>query len=92
MYRKLVEFCSKGEFFFKYVKTFNMDEYVVFFRDYFESYYLFMWENFFKYIDIEFSNVYILDGNVLDFVKECDDFEVKIIEVGGIDFFVGGKC
>ena len=92
MYRKLVEFCSKGELSFKYVKTFNMDEYVALPRDHPESYHSFMWENFFKHIDIEPSNAHILDGNAPDLVKECDDFEVKITEAGGIDLFVGGKC
>ena len=92
MYRKLVEFCSKGELSFKYVKTFNMDEYVALPRDHPESYHSFMWENFFKHIDIDPSNAHILDGNAPDLVKECDDFEVKITEAGGIDLFVGGKC
>ena len=91
MYRKLVEFCSKGELSFKYVKTFNMDEYVALPRDHPESYHSFMWENFFKHIDIDPSNAHILDGNAPDLVKECDDFEVKITEAGGIDLFVGGK-
>jgi len=90
MYRKLVEFCSKGELSFKYVKTFNMDEYVALPRDHPESYHSFMWENFFKHIDIDPSNAHILDGNAPDLVKECDKFEVKIIKAGGIDLFVGG--
>ena len=92
MYRKLVEFCSKGELSFKYVKTFNMDEYVALPRDHPESYHSFMWENFFKHIDMEPNKAHKLDGNAPDLVKECDDFEVKITEAGGIDLFVGGKC
>ena len=92
MYRKLVEFCSRGELSFKYVKTFNMDEYVALPRDHPESYHSFMWENFFKHIDIDPSNAHILDGNAPDLVKECDDFEAEIIKAGGIDLFVGGKC
>ncbi len=28
MYQKLIEYCKAGELSFKYVKAFNMDEYV----------------------------------------------------------------
>lgn len=49
-----------------------------------------MFENFFKHIDIDPKNVHILDGNAPDLQKECDDFEAKIKEAGGIELFVGG--
>lgn len=91
MYKKLVEFYKKGEVSFKYVKTFNMDEYVALPRDHPESYHSYMWENLFKHIDIDPENVNILDGNAKDLVKECDDYEKKIKEAGGVDLFVGGK-
>ena len=90
MYKKLVEFCRKGELSFKYVKTFNMDEYVGLPRDHPESYHSFMWENFFKHIDIDPSNAHVLDGNAPDLVKECDDYERKITGAGGVDLFIGG--
>lgn len=41
-----------GEVSFKYVVIFNMDEYVGLVVDYFEFYCLFMYNNFFNYIDI----------------------------------------
>lgn len=53
MYRKLIEFCEAGQLSFKYVKTFNMDEYVGLPVDHPESYHYFMYENFFKHIDID---------------------------------------
>lgn len=90
MYKKLVEFYNKGKLSFKYVKTFNMDEYVGLPRDHPESYHSFMWENFFKFINIEPSNAHILDGNVEDLTAECDNYEAKITEAGGIHLFVGG--
>jgi glucosamine-6-phosphate deaminase len=49
-----------------------------------------MFHNFFKHIDIDPVNTHILDGNAADLVKECDDFEVKIKEAGGIELFIGG--
>lgn len=53
-----------------------------------------MWNNFFKHIDIDPNNAHILDGNALDLQAECDAFEKKIEEAGGIELFVGGmgKC
>lgn len=53
MYRNLVKYCEEDQISFKYVKTFNMDEYVGIPRDHPESYHYFMYENFFKHIDID---------------------------------------
>uniref|UniRef100_A0A8C3RF06 Glucosamine-6-phosphate deaminase 1 n=1 Tax=Cyanoderma ruficeps TaxID=181631 RepID=A0A8C3RF06_9PASS len=89
-YSKLVEYYRNGDLSFKYVKTFNMDEYVGLPRDHPESYHSFMWNNFFKHIDISPENVHILDGNAPDLQAECDAFEEKIKAAGGIELFVGG--
>ncbi|KAF3838199.1 hypothetical protein F7725_009967 [Dissostichus mawsoni] len=85
-YKKLIEYYKTGEISFQYVKTFNMDEYV----DHPESYHSFMWNNFFKHIDIKAENTHILDGNVVDLQTECEAFEEKITAAGGIELFVGG--
>ncbi|XP_074649903.1 glucosamine-6-phosphate deaminase 1-like [Tubulanus polymorphus] len=89
-YKKLIEFYQKGEISFKYVKTFNMDEYVGLPISHPESYHTFMWENLFKHIDIKPENAHILDGNAQDLVAECNSFEQKIKDAGGIELFVGG--
>lgn len=49
-----------------------------------------MYNNFFKHIDIDPSNVHILDGNAPDLHAECANFELKIKEAGGVELFVGG--
>jgi glucosamine-6-phosphate deaminase len=90
MYSKLVEYYKAGKVSFKYVKTFNMDEYVGLARNHQESYHHFMFDNLFKHIDIDPSNVHILDGNAPDLVKECEGYEKLIKEAGGIELFVGG--
>lgn len=90
MYKKLAEYHKKGELSFKYVKTFNMDEYVGLPRDHPESYHTFMFENLFKHIDIDPKNVHILDGNAPDLKNECDLYEQKIKEAGGVELFIGG--
>ncbi|XP_013389424.1 glucosamine-6-phosphate isomerase 1-like [Lingula anatina] len=89
-YKKLIEFYKKGELSFKYVKTFNMDEYVALPRNHPESYHSFMWHNFFKHIDILPENAHLLDGNAEDKVAECEHFEEEIKKAGGIELFMGG--
>ncbi|MEQ2211850.1 Glucosamine-6-phosphate isomerase 1 [Xenoophorus captivus] len=89
-YKKLIEYYKNGEISFEFVKTFNMDEYVGLPRDHPESYHSFMWNNFFKHIDIRAENTHILDGNAADLQAECSSFEEKIAEAGGIELFVGG--
>ncbi|XP_044254091.1 glucosamine-6-phosphate isomerase isoform X2 [Tribolium madens] len=90
MYQKLIEFYNAGKVSFKYVKTFNMDEYVNLPRDHPESYHYYMWNNFFKHIDIDPQNAHILDGNASDLVDECNNYEKKISEAGGVELFIGG--
>ncbi|XKL61286.1 hypothetical protein PGB90_008343 [Kerria lacca] len=90
MYQKLIEFHRAGKVSFKYVKTFNMDEYVGLPREHPESYHYFMWNNFFKHIDIQPANVNILNGNAVDLDKECENYEKKIVSAGGIHLFIGG--
>lgn len=92
MYQKLIEYHKAGKVSFRYVKTFNMDEYVNLPRDHCESYHYYMWNNFFKHIDIVPQNVHILDGNVNDLVAECTKYEKDIEEAGGIELFIGGIC
>ncbi|XP_056626147.1 glucosamine-6-phosphate isomerase 1 [Triplophysa dalaica] len=89
-YKKLIEYHKRGEVSFQYVKTFNMDEYVGLPREHPESYHSFMWNNFFKHIDIRAENAHILDGNASNLEKECQDFEAQIKAAGGIELFVGG--
>lgn len=59
-------------------------------RDHPESYHYFMWNNFFKHIDIDPANAHILDGNAVDLTLECASFEKKIADAGGVELFIGG--
>jgi len=89
-YRELINLYKQGKISFQNVITFNMDEYVGLPEDHPESYHYFMWSNFFSHIDIKKENVNILNGNAADLQKECDDYEQKIKDVGGIHLFLGG--
>ena len=67
-----------------------MDEYVGLPRDHTESYHYFMWNNFFKHIDILPENVHILNGNALDLQAECEAYEAEMKAAGGVHLFIGG--
>lgn len=90
LYRNLIKLNKEGKVSFKNVVTFNMDEYCGIPRDHEQSYYTFMWTNFFNQIDILPENVNILNGNAEDPIAECVRYEEKIKSYGGIDLFMGG--
>ena len=90
VYGKLIELYEGRKVSFKHVVTFNMDEYVGIPKSHTQSYYSFMWDNFFEQIDILPENANILNGNALDLVAECEAYEAKIKAVGGIHLFLGG--
>ena len=90
MYKCLIELNKAGKVSFQNVITFNMDEYVALPQDHKESFYSFMWTNFFNHIDIPRKNVNILNGNAENLEAECEFYEAKICAVGGIDLFLGG--
>lgn len=89
-YKELINLNQAGDVSFKNVITFNMDEYVALPKEHPESYYSFMWNNFFNHIDIREDNVNILNGNATDLEAECAGYEERIRQFGGIDLFLGG--
>jgi len=90
VYNELIALYKLGKVSFKYVSTFNMDEYVGLAPDHPQSYHYFMWTNFFSHIDIRMENVNILNGLANDLKLECAQYEEKIVKAGGIDLFLGG--
>jgi len=90
MYRSLIESYKSKQVSFEHVITFNMDEYVGLPKEHPESYYSFMWNNFFNHINIKPENVNILNGNAKDLEAECVAYEEKMKKLGGIDLFLGG--
>jgi len=90
MYKELIKLNQAKKVSFKNVVTFNMDEYVKIAEDHPESYHSFMWNNFFGQLDIVKENVNILDGNAKDLAAECERYEKKMKQAGGIELFVGG--
>ncbi|KAG1722316.1 hypothetical protein EDB19DRAFT_1768386 [Suillus lakei] len=89
-YKALINKVKEGSLSFKHVVTFNMDEYVGIPRDHSESYHTFMFREFFSHIDIPPSQVNLLDGNAEDLIAECNAYESRIKQCGGIELFLGG--
>ena len=61
-YRELIKLYQAGKLSFENVITFNMDEYIGLDEKHPQSYHYFMWENFFKHINIKKENINMLDG------------------------------
>ena len=89
-YKQLIDLYKQGLVSFKHVITFNMDEYVGIAKENPQSYYSFMWDNFFSHIDILPENAHILNGNAADLEAECANYEQEIKKLGGIQLFFGG--
>ncbi len=90
VYNTLIDMYQKGKVSFKNVITFNMDEYIGLSAEHPQSYHYFMWENFFKHIDINPENVHILNGMTTNSQEECANYEEAILKAGGIHLFLGG--
>ncbi|MCK4795490.1 MAG: glucosamine-6-phosphate deaminase [Desulfobacteraceae bacterium] len=90
VYQGWIKRYQTGDISFKNIVTFNMDEYVGIPEDHPESYHSFMYTNLFNHIDIPRENINILNGNAPDLVLECQNYEAKIKEYGGIELFLGG--
>ena len=89
-YRELIRLYRENKLSFRNIITFNMDEYVELPEDHPESYHYFMYNNLFNHIDIPPENINFLDGNAPDLEKNCQEYEQKIKNVGGVDLFLGG--
>ena len=90
MYRRLVAVHRTVGLDFSEVTTFNLDEYIGMGPDNPQSYHYFMWENFFKHINIRPENVYLPDGMAEDMEAEGQRYEKLIEGKGGIDLQVLG--
>ncbi|MCL2815580.1 MAG: glucosamine-6-phosphate deaminase [Oscillospiraceae bacterium] len=90
MYSKLAEMNKSGELDFSGVVTFNLDEYYPIKKDNPQSYDKFMHDKFFGKINIDKKNANIPDGEALDAVLQCAEYEKKIESAGGIDLMVIG--
>jgi glucosamine-6-phosphate deaminase len=92
MYRELIRMHREEGLDFSRVITFNLDEYYPMSPQDRHSYHAWMWENFFKHVNIRPENIHIPDGTVpLNRMEEyCAEYEQAIRRAGGIDLMVLG--
>jgi len=90
LYRCLIDIAVAEKLDFSQVTTFNLDEYEGLPAAHPESYHSFMQRNLFDGLGLSDSQTNILDGMAVDPAAECDRFEQKIREAGGIDLQVLG--
>lgn len=84
-YEELVELYRTGVVDFSDVTTFNLDEYFGIPQDNEYSYHYYMMKNLFKHISINLERTYIPNGMTEDIKAECQFYDAKIEEMGGID-------
>ena len=63
MYKELIRLNQEEKVDFSKVITFNLDEYYGLSPEHPQSYYFFMWDNFFKHINIKKENIHLLNSS-----------------------------
>ena len=84
-YKHLVDRYEKGDLDFSRVSSINLDEYKNLSRDNEQSYFYFMYNNLFRYININLNNTHLPNGMEPDSEKECKKYDQIIESLGGID-------
>jgi len=90
MYQKMIKKNQQGDLDFSDIHTFNLDEYIGLPADHHQSFRYFMHQQLFDHINLPQENINFLDGIVDDIQAECNRYENKISELGGIDVQVLG--
>ncbi len=90
MYKELIRLNQERKADFPEVVTFNLDEYYGLSPEHPQSYHFFMWDSFFKHINIKPENVHLLNGVTKNIDKECKQYEDLIQKSGGIDLQILG--
>ncbi|MFI3115914.1 MAG: glucosamine-6-phosphate deaminase [Clostridia bacterium] len=90
MYKEIVKMHKNGQVSFGKVSTVNLDEYRGVDKENNQSYYYYMKEQIFKFIDINTKNTYIPNGMNENSDQECENYEKIIENLGGIDLQILG--
>ncbi len=84
-YKKLVEKHNKKKIFSSNLTTFNLDEYVGLPSNHPQSFHYYMKNNLFEHVEIPDQNYHIPNGTAENLKKECEEYEIKIKNAGGIN-------
>ena len=88
VYEELVRMHQEEDLSFVNVVTFNLDEYYPMDKGNIQSYFYFMHEYLFNHVNILPEHINIPNGSIQkqDLHKYCEDYELKIKALGGLDF------
>ncbi|MBQ6569641.1 MAG: glucosamine-6-phosphate deaminase [Clostridia bacterium] len=89
-YKFMIKAYEDGIVDYSKVTTFNLDEYVGLGHEHDQSYYYFMHDNLFNYINVPEESINVLSGTAADPDKECAEYEARIDAAGGIDLQILG--
>ena len=84
-YQQLIEWYQKGDVDFSQVTTINLDEYRGLSKQHPQSYWYFMHENFFDFVNVPEENINVPDGANPDSTAACKAYDEVIRKAGGID-------
>lgn len=85
IYKQLIDWYQKGDIDFSKIRSVNLDEYCCLSPENQQSYHFYMYNNFFKHINIKMENTFIPNGQAEDIKKECKRYDKLISDLGGID-------
>ena len=84
-YKEAIHLAKEDHVSYAQVKSFNLDEYVAY-KDEKDSYKYFMFDNFFKYIDIDLDNTNFPSVNNLnvydDMIKDAGGIDLQVLGIG----------
>lgn len=90
LYKELIKMHKDEGLDFSKVITFNLDEYIGLPPSHDQSYHYFMYQNLFKHININPTNVHIPSGQSDNIEVFCQWYEDEIKKAGGIDLQILG--
>ncbi|MBA4537554.1 glucosamine-6-phosphate deaminase [Bacillus aquiflavi] len=90
LYKELINDHHNNGTSYKDVHTINLDEYIGLPKDNPSSYHFFMKHQLFNYIDLPIEQTNVPNGTAEDLERECERYEEKIRQLGGIDLQILG--
>jgi len=85
VYKLLAEWYAEGDMDFSETASINLDEYVGLAPDNPQSYRYYMYNNFFRHVNIKQENAHLPNGLAADKTEECARYEAIIRSYNGID-------
>ncbi|KYG27617.1 glucosamine-6-phosphate deaminase [Alkalihalobacillus trypoxylicola] len=90
LYKELIHDYQEHKTDYSEMTSFNLDEYIGLSPDHPNSYYSYMNEVFFNYVNIKKENIHIPSGTNPSLEEECRNYEQTINNKGGIDIQILG--